>query len=113
MRSAGGATSTEPSAAPSNSPRVDETPMYCSPSHYGELGAGLPRIVAAETPDVTLQITAGIASAAIVLILDIPQHRGASGLGPRVMRVAIGDDDVGALRLGAADFVRMLHQAAE
>src|SRR6202030_860698 len=72
-----------------------------------------PRIVAAETPDVTFQVAACVPAAAVVFILNVSQHHGAIEFGASAVRVAVGDDYVSALGLAASDFVRMLHQAAE
>src|SRR5277367_1123755 len=61
----------------------------------------------------TLQIAAGISPTAIILILHIPQHHRSAGLRARVVRIAVTDDNVGALRLAASDFLGELHQLPE
>src|SRR5437870_13061515 len=53
-----------------------------------------------------------VAAAPVVLVLDVHHDLGAGGLGARVVRVGIGDDDVRALGHGAATG-RAGHQTAE
>src|SRR5882724_4596113 len=75
------------------------------------LAASYPRIVGAEVPDVALRVAAGIAPAAIVLVLDLEEDLGAGFLGAGVVQVGVGDDDIGALRADTA--LRRPDQATE
>jgi len=73
----------------------------------------MPGVVGAEIPDVAFEVAAGVTTAAVAFVVDIKNDLGAGGFGASVMRVAIGDDDVAALRFCAADFIGLLHQFAE
>jgi hypothetical protein len=57
-------------------------------------------------------VIAAEAAAAVVLVLDVQHDRGAGGPGPRVDRIGVGHDHVGALGLEAADLVGLLDEAA-
>src|SRR5690606_40180678 len=63
----------------------------------------LPRVVAAEPPQVALDVAAGVAATAVVLVGDVHDDGGAGGLRPRVMCVGVGNDHAGALGLAHAD----------
>src|SRR3546814_9799652 len=65
----------------------------------------LPWVVAAEPPQVALYIAAGVAAPAVVLVGDVHDDGRAGVLGPCVVRVGVGDDHAGALRLAHADLV--------
>src|SRR3546814_17995337 len=65
----------------------------------------LPRVVAAEPPQVAFDVAAGVAASAVVLVGDVPDDGGAGGLRPRVVRVGVGADHAGALRFAHADLV--------
>jgi len=73
----------------------------------------LPGIVGAEVPDVAFEVAAGVAAAAMALVVNVEDDLSAGGFGSSIMRVAIGDNDVAALRFGATDFVGLLHQFAK
>src|SRR3546814_11176451 len=62
----------------------------------------LPRVVAAEPPQVAFDVAAGVAASAVVLVGDVHDVGGAGGLRPRVVRVGVGVDHPGALRFGHA-----------
>jgi len=47
----------------------------------------------------------------MVVIIDVQQDLGAGRLGCAVVRIGITHDEIAALRLGAADLIRLLHQA--
>src|SRR3546814_7494936 len=68
-------------------------------------GMRLPWVVAAEPPQVALDIAAGVAAPAVVLVGDVHDDGRAGVLGPCVVRVGVGDDHAGALRLAHADLV--------
>src|SRR5690606_30536547 len=72
-----------------------------------------PGIVRAEVPDVAFGIAAGVAAAAIVFGLDVHDDLRASRLGTGIVGVGVVNDEIGGLRLGATDLVRLLHQPAE
>src|SRR5262245_66111268 len=59
------------------------------------------------------EVPTGKAATAVIFLLDIQHDLGAASLRPRIERVGVRDDDVCALCLGSADFVRLLHQLAE
>src|SRR3546814_14942617 len=65
----------------------------------------LPRVVAAEPPQVAFDVAAGVAASAVVLVGDVHDDGGAGGLRPRVVRVGVGDAHAGALRFAHADLV--------
>src|SRR3546814_20868247 len=62
-------------------------------------GMRLPWVVAAEPPQVVLDIAAGVAAPAVVLVGDVHDEGRAGVLGPCVVLVVVGDDHAGALRL--------------
>src|SRR5688572_32338565 len=70
-----------------------------------------PRVVGAEIPDVSFQVTAGEPAAAIVFVLDVQNDLGSGGFRPGVDGIGIGDDQVRALRFGAAYLIGLLDQA--
>ncbi len=59
------------------------------------------------------RIPAAIVAAAVLLVGDLEQNLGACPLRLGVMRIGVGDDNVAALRLRAADLVRLAHVSAE
>src|SRR3546814_13725782 len=61
-------------------------------------GMRLPWVVAAEPPQVALDIAAGVAAPAVVLVGDVHDDGRAGVLGPCVVRVGVGADHAGALR---------------
>src|SRR3546814_17701563 len=65
----------------------------------------LPRVVAAEPPQVALDVSAGVAASAVGLVGDVHDDGGAGGLRPRVVRVGVGDDHPGALGFTHASLV--------
>src|SRR5690606_20353002 len=65
----------------------------------------LPRVVAAEPPQVALDVAAGIAASAVVLVGDVHDDGRTGGPGPRVVRVGIGDDHARTLGVAHADLV--------
>src|ERR1700674_3664184 len=72
--------------------------------------AFFPRVVRAKPPDVPLEVAASVAASAVILVLDVQQDLRACRFRTCIMCV---DYYVGAFTFGAADFVRMLHQAVE
>src|SRR5262245_18972626 len=56
-----------------------------------------PGIVRAERPDVAFGVATGVAPAAMVFILEVDHDARSRGNGLPVVRVCIGDDDVGTL----------------
>src|SRR5215831_11627968 len=73
----------------------------------------LPRIVCAETPDMTLRVAARIATSAVVVIADVHDDARTCSFGLVVVGIGIIDDEIAALRCGAADFIRLLHEPVE
>src|SRR3546814_6630981 len=51
----------------------------------------LPRVVAAEPPQVAFDVAAGVAASAVVLVGDVHDDGGAGGLRLRVVCVGVGD----------------------
>jgi hypothetical protein len=72
----------------------------------------LPWIVGADVPDVAFEVAAGEGAAAVVHVLDVEEHGGSGGLCGGVDGVGVGDDEIGALRLAAVDFVGLGHEFA-
>src|SRR3546814_14885340 len=66
-------------------------------------GMRLPWVVAAEPPQVALDIAAGVAAPAVVLVGDVHDDGRAGVLGPCVVLVGVGADHAGALRRAPAD----------
>ena len=67
--------------------------------------AASPGIVSTDAPEVTFEVAAGEAPAAVVHVVDVEDHLGPCGLCGRVDGVGIGDDEVRALGLAMADLV--------
>jgi len=76
-------------------------------------GAAEPGIVGSEGPDVAFGIAAGVAASAVLVILDVEDDLGAHRRRRRIVGVGVADDEIAALRLGAADLVRLLHELVE
>ena len=60
----------------------------------------------------TLRVATGEAAAAIVFVFDVQQDLGSGGLGLRVDRVRVRDDQIRALRFEAIDLVGLPDQAS-
>src|SRR5262249_27902401 len=74
---------------------------------------GPPRVVGAETPEMSFKITTCKASTAVIFVFDIQHDPGTGSFRSRIKRIGVRNDDIRALCLGSADFVRLPHQPAE
>ena len=72
-----------------------------------------PRIVGAEIPQMPLRITARVEAAPVILIGNLHGDLGPGGVRPRVMRIGIVHDHVGALGPGPAHLLRRLDPLAK
>src|SRR5690606_18406600 len=74
---------------------------------------GLPRIVAAEPPQVALGIATCVTRAAVLLLRILVDDLGTGGHGALVVRLAVRDDHARTLRLAAVRLVRLHDVATE
>jgi len=68
----------------------------------------MPGIERAEVPKMVFEVAASVTPAAVTFVVNLDDDFGAYGFGSGVMRVAVGDDDVGKLRFSAADLIGLL-----
>src|SRR5262249_60882317 len=72
-----------------------------------------PRVVGAKTPEMSFKITTCKASTAVIFVFDIQHDPGTGSFRSSIKRVGVRNDDIRALGLGSAHFVRLPHQPAE
>jgi hypothetical protein len=65
-----------------------------------------PGIVGAEIPQMPLEIAARVEAAPVILIGNLHDDLGPGSFRPRVMRIGVVDDHVGALGPGPAHLLR-------
>jgi len=60
----------------------------------------------------TFEIAASVASAAMAFVVNIKNDLGACGFSAGIVRIAVGDDDIGTLRFSTIGLVRLLQSEA-
>ena len=61
----------------------------------------------------TFRVTTGVAAPAKNIVMQVQENLGARGFRPRIVHTCVVHHEVAALRLGAASFVRLLHEPVE